>query len=418
MKFYLPDSSDMVDPTFDYVTEKRSSTRIRQRDDLYIHEIFEGAPPVDGILVSKGIVDGFGSGSRYTIAQRQRLARQGVREFFRLDRIESRRLETMGDCGAFSYVREQYPPYTVSEVLDFYSDCGFDSGLSVDHVILGYQDQLDGGLPGANPAPPAWIERQKITLELAAEFFREHGKRGDSFEPIGVAQGWSPDSYSASVQALQKIGYRRIAIGGIVPLKTYELLAVMEEVGRVRAPSVEFHLLGVSRCDEILRLQNWGVTSFDSTSPLRQAFKDDTDNYHTLDRTFVAIRVPQLEGNARVGRALAAGQIDNDLARKYERVALDLLIRFDRHESSVRDVMAALSDYYQVLGIGGERVATYEEVLEQRPWASCGCNICKALGIHVIMFRGAERNRRRGFHNIHVLYQRLQRELERPGEYK
>jgi len=71
----------------------------------------------DGLLVSKAIVDGTGTdGGRYTIAQRQRLLREGVRTFFR---IEGRPIETMGDCGAFSYVGECRPPFSVQDVIDF-----------------------------------------------------------------------------------------------------------------------------------------------------------------------------------------------------------------------------------------------------------------------------------------------------------
>ena len=49
----------------------------------------------------------------------------------------------MGDCGAFTYVREDVPPYTVDEVIDFYESCGFDAGISLDHVIFGFD--LDAG---------------------------------------------------------------------------------------------------------------------------------------------------------------------------------------------------------------------------------------------------------------------------------
>ena len=44
-------------------------------------------------------------------------------------------------------------------------------------------------------------------------------------------------------------------------------------------------------------------------------------------------------------------------------------------------------------------------------WKHCGCTICKEIGIEVVLFRGAERNRRRGFHNLAVFCQRLGREL-------
>ena len=144
MKFFFADNLDMVDPSFDFETETRSEWRIRQRDDHYPHDIFE-APIYHGVLVSKSLVDGFGSaGSRYSLAQRQRFWRNGVRSFMRLDHSSlddsptnaTHRLDTMGDCGAFSYVKEKVPPVTTTEVIDFYERCGFDYGISVDHVIL------------------------------------------------------------------------------------------------------------------------------------------------------------------------------------------------------------------------------------------------------------------------------------------
>jgi len=104
VKFVFADSLDLVDPSFDFETEERSPTRIRHRDDRYPHELFSH-PPYDGILVSKAIVDGIGGGGagRYTLAQRQRLFREGVRAFFR---IKDSPLFTVGDCGAFTYVKE------------------------------------------------------------------------------------------------------------------------------------------------------------------------------------------------------------------------------------------------------------------------------------------------------------------------
>ena len=118
----------------------------------------------------------------------------------------------MGDCGAFTYVRETVPPYSVDEVIDFYEGAGFDAGLSLDHVILGFE--LDAPLSD-DLLPPEWPRRRELTIELAADFLRRHGERRCSFEPVGVAQGWSPVSYASSVTALQDIGYERIALGGL-----------------------------------------------------------------------------------------------------------------------------------------------------------------------------------------------------------
>jgi hypothetical protein len=121
MKFFFADSLDLVDPSFDFRAETRSPHRIRQQDDLYPHELFK-TPPYDGLLVSKAIVDGTAGGAsgKYSMAQRQRLLRQGVRNFFRLGNGP---LKTMGDCGAFTYVREEIPPYSVDEVISFYESC-------------------------------------------------------------------------------------------------------------------------------------------------------------------------------------------------------------------------------------------------------------------------------------------------------
>src|SRR5687768_12897787 len=104
MKFFFPDSQDLVDPSFDFTTERRALNRLRHRDDLYAHEVF-AAPAYDGMLVSKGIVDGMGGGAggKYSLAQRHRLLRLGSAEFFRLSDSSLGLLPIMGDCGAFTY---------------------------------------------------------------------------------------------------------------------------------------------------------------------------------------------------------------------------------------------------------------------------------------------------------------------------
>lgn len=409
MKFFFPDSQDTVDPGFDFVTEKWSEGRVRQRDDEYAHEVFS-SPAFDGLLVSKGIVDGTGaSASRYTLAQRHRLFRAGVRSFFRLDQLTGwgPALSTMGDCGAFTYVREEVPPYTVDEVLDFYGACRFDFGISVDHVILAYQPGWDGVGLGDSGAPPDVLRRHALTLELAAEFLSKHGRRRLGFRPVGVAHGWSPRSYAHSVRELQRIGYRYIALGGMVPLKTKEILAALQAASDVRGADTVFHLLGVTRIERVGDFSSFGVVSFDSTSPLRQAFKDDKDNYYASERTFTAVRIPQVEGNLNLKRRIQAGEVSQDVARRLERTALDAMTRFDSGAMSLDDTLSALLAYEAVFDPLADHAAAYRDVLEHAPWRSCPCDVCRRIGHHVILFRGAERNRRRGFHNLWVFYRRL-----------
>jgi len=77
-------------------------------------------------------------------------------------------------------------------------------------------------------------------------------------------------------------------------------------------------------------------------------------------------------------------------------------------------VLAALVEYEQIHSpTKKSRVEAYRETLETAPWRECPCDVCRDLEHHVILFRGAERNRRRGFHNVWVFYQRVQRGLNR-----
>jgi hypothetical protein len=408
MRFYFPDSQDQIDPSFDFESEERSPHRIRQRDDLYTHEVLEQCP-YDGMLISKAIVDGVGGGAgRYSAQQRQRFYREGIREFFRLDACAGVRLETMGDCGAFQYVREEVPPYSVDEVIDFYEGIGVDAGISLDHVILGFEMHapLSDDL-----LPPEWPRRRQITLELAEQFVVRHRERGCSFEPMGVAQGWSPASYASSVATLQSMGYERIAVGGLVAQKTPEILAVLEAIDEVRDQETELHLLGVTRTDQVASFEAFGVASFDSTSPFRQAFKDERDNYWGLDRTWIALRVPQVDANPKLQRRIRAGEVDGRKARQFEQHALTTLRAFDRGAVSVEDALEALRQYERLHDEGRDRSRLYREMLTDAPWRECECAVCSEAGIEVAIFRGTERNKRRGFHNLHVFGERLHRQI-------
>lgn len=405
MRFYFPDSQDQIDPSFDFDAEERSPLRVRQRDDRYAHEVLD-PPPYRGLLVSKAMIDRYGGAGRYSAQQRQRFYRVGVREFFRLDKVKGERIETLGDCGAFSYLNEEVPPYSVDEVIDFYETVGFDAGVSVDHVIPVYQDDQQLELVDS-----PWRDRYELTLDLAEAFLRRHRERGCSFEPIGVAQGWDPETYAAAVERLQKMGYRRLALGGLVPLKTPEILAILEAVGVVRRRGVGVHLFGITRCEQVLEFERYGATSFDSTSPFRQAFKDERDNYYTPERAYIALRVPQVEGNAKLQARIRSGQVPQGEALRLEREALDALAGYDAGTVDL-DVAVAALRAYEVLHDGTkDRSSEYRETLAAKPWKDCPCELCRSVGIHIALFRGTERNKRRGFHNLYVFAGRLERAL-------
>lgn len=411
MRFYFPDSQDQIDPRFDLLREEHPPHHVRQRDDRYAHESLSRRA-YDGMLVSKAMVDGVsGSSGRYTVPQRHRLYRQGVHRFFRLDRVTGPPLVTLGDNGAFTYVDEPEPPITPDDAIDFYEGCGFDAGISPDHVVLAFQSELEPSLPGTAEVDPVWKERQQITIDMAAAFMARHKARGCTFEPVAAAQGWSASSMAQSVAAVQQMGYRRVALGGMVPLKNPQVLEVLQAVDDVRLPETQLHLLGLTRVEHVHDFAGFGVTSFDSTSPFFRAFKDDTDNYFTAERRYTAIRIPPVDGNAKVKRAIKSGKIDHDTAHRAEQRCLELVRSFDRGEAKVAEVLEALEAYHEMFD-GRVRTDRYTETLEARPWESCTCGICDDVGIEVILFRGTERNKRRGFHNVAVFAQQLRDNLQ------
>ena len=398
MRFYFPDSQDLVSPTYDFARDEYSPLRVRQRDDRYAHEVL-ATSPYDGLLVSKSIVDGSVKGSgKYSEPQRQRLYRLGVRDFFRLPA----EMATLGDCGAFNYVDEDEPPYTPGEVLDFYEGCGFDAGISVDHVILGYERSASLFL-----ADPEWTRRQVISLRMAEAFLEEVQRRRSSVVPIGAAQGWSPESYAHAVQQLQGMGYRRIALGGMVPLKTPDILDCLVAIDDVRDPSVDLHLLGVTRVESMNSFASHGVVSFDSTSPFRQAFMDDRRNYHTIDDAYVAIRVPQVEGNPSLKRAILSGRVSQREAIVAERECLKALREYDTGAAHIDETLDCLAAYEALTQPRRSYLEDYRQTLEAKPWQSCSCSLCERHGIEIAIFRGTERNKRRGFHNLSVFADRM-----------
>ena len=399
MRFYFPDSQDQVSPTYDFVTEEYSPYRVRQRDDRYAHEVLQ-PPPYDGTLVSKAIVDGSTRGAgKYSEAQRSRLYRYGVRTFFRLPDG----MQTLGDCGAFNYVNEPEPPYTVAEVADFYQATGFEAGVSVDHVVLAYDHRLD-----LENGRDEWRERRLISLRYAEDFLGECHQRGTPFEPVGAAQGWDPTSYADSVDQLQTMGYTRIALGGMVPLKTPDILASLAAVDQVRKPNVELHLLGLTRLEAMSRFADFGVTSVDSTAPFRQAFMDDRNNYQVPNgEHYVAIRVPQVDANPTVKRRVLAGQLDQRQMVKAERDCLETLRAAGEEALYTEDALSALEVYEGLLDVKRSYMDDYRRTLHHRPWEDCECSLCRKHGIQIAIFRGTERNKSRGFHNLSVMRARL-----------
>lgn len=388
MRFYFPDSQDQIDPVFDFNREATTNLlRVRQRDERYAHEVLS-PPPYGGILISMAAVDGVdGRSGRYTAAQRRRLLREGARDFFRLPDD----MMSMGDCGSFSWASKPAPRVSVEDVVDFYERSQVDAGLALDHIIFDYQ-------PHRSPHDE-WVRRWRLTLELALEFKLESDRRRSSYEPVGVAQGWSPKSYADAVWWLQRFGYRRIAIGGMATSKSTAILDVLHAIAEVRKPKTELHLLGAGRVDHMEAFARYGVTSFDTTSPFRRAFTDAKHNYHLGGSSWVALRVPTCD-TAKLSFAVTSSKVGYARALATERATMTALRRFNSGEIDVEQALEPLCEYQRMHSPTGDYEHAYRAALQDRPWTRCRCQLCRTCGIEIMLFRGIQRNKRRGFHNL------------------
>jgi Queuine tRNA-ribosyltransferase len=396
IQYFIPEWDDRVDPRYNFIDDKNAASRDTYHDDVYAHQIYD-RPNYNGILLSRVVFDKSKKKSKI-------LLEKGVHDYIRYSG------QIMGDCGAFSYIQEDKPPYQTKDIIDYYHQVGFDYGVSIDHLIV-----------GGFAKPGIREERYALTIKNAEEFINEHSKGAYKFTPIGAVQGWSPESYATAVKSYIEMGYKYIALGGIARAPTAEIVEILQAVYHHLTPTTKIHLFGVGRLNAVPIFRHLGVNSFDSASPLRKAWLDPTANYHTMSgKTYAAVRIPK-SGSLRINNIVKAGIASLETLKQLEEKALASLRRFDEGRLAIDETLDALTAYDLLLELPREgkvdaiqankrmnkHAQMYRVLLEDRPWKDCGCKVCVDLGVEVVIFRGNDRNRRRGFHNTYVFNQRF-----------
>ena len=180
---------------------------------------------------------------------------------------------------------------------------------------------------------------------------------------------------------------------------------MLDEVAKEIRGRAKIHLFGLARIGPLPQFASYGVTSIDSASFLRRAWLGARDNYHTPVSHYCAIRIPEVGASFRAKRAVAAKGIPVPQAVASEQAALATVRAYDRGKASLDSALNAVMVYERL--IGDEKTHTVEDMrrtLEDMPWKDCPCAICRDAGVEVVIFRGNNRNRRRGFHNTFVFY--------------
>jgi hypothetical protein len=289
--------------------------------------------------------------------------------------------------------------------------------VRIDHIIFDFDESLTAFEGGTEDAR----RRFDITLENAAAFLKASRRMPASFTPLGVIQGWSPGSMAEAARRMRGMGYSYLALGGTVPLKASQIRACLRAIrDAVPADEMKLHILGFAKADEIESFKPFGITSFDTTSPLLRAFKDAKANYYLPAPSgrglvyYTAIRVPQAIENPKLMRLAKRGILNQEELQRLERESLAALRAYDRGALGLDETLERVLAYATPATLGeddehlpGSRKivelrAQYARTLQDRPWAKCCCAICKALSIEVVIFRASNRNKRRGIHNLGI----------------
>lgn len=394
-RYFLPDWDDLIDPDFDFKLDRFSDPVKRNRNDQHCNRLMRSTPMCDGILVSlaqrrtsKGALrrlDGSEPGSLRPTDLRDHFGLNGAQLLF-------------GDCGAFSYAAEDYPTLSIRQAVALYELYDFDFGTSVDHIPI-------KALPESERQ-----RRVKMTCDNAEEFIELWRSRGRLFTPVGAVQGTSASEYAANVKMYYMIGYRHMAIGGLVPLSDAAILEIVRDCVDAANSLPQrpwLHLFGVYRPNLQAEFAALGVDSFDSATYFRKAWLRSDRNYIGANgQWYTALRVPMTD-DPRTRKRLEQSGADIEEMRRKEGYALKTLDAYGRGEAGLEDALTAVLDYDERLLRANDVKSmrdSYKRTLEDKPWQDCGCEFCQKLGIQVLIFRGGNRNRRRGAHNTAALY--------------
>jgi len=403
--YFLPDWDDMLDVDYDFRRDEFSCSHKRGRNEQHIVQVMQPRRICDGVLVSlaqhvssKGVLKKFAPDDPASLAPRS------VRQVFGVSADQW----VFGDCGAFSYVDKDEPVITTEQAVSLYHLHGFDFGASVDHIPV-----PEIVTPSGKKTLSAAKQRRrvKLTKSNAEDFIGLHKRKKCTFIPVGIIQGLSAKEYGRQLPEYLEMGYRHLAIGGLVPRSDKEIVEIVRAVKKAvpaGRPQPWIHLLGVFRPRIQGELRELGVTSFDSATYFRKAWLRSGQNYLGADgKWYAAIRVP-MTADGRTRKKLEGSGLAIEEIAEMERLALEALHGYGEGRVALAEALEAVTVYDRLLNRSDEAEsgleAAYRRTLEERPWERCDCPVCREVGIDVVIFRGYNRNKRRGAHNTMMLY--------------
>ncbi len=396
--YFLPDWDDMLDPHFDFENDAFSNPRKSERKEIHCQSLMGKPRMCDGILVSLAQRQNTkGPLKRVDGTETAALKPTSLRDHYGLS--NGQRL--FGDCGAYSYVFEDEPTFSTEQAVALYELYEFDFGTSVDHIPFGDF--------------PEEMRRERVitTVANAEAFIGEWSRREKLFTPVGAVQGLSAEEYAANVKKYYEMGYRHLALGGLVRLNDRAILEIVRAVSKAADQLPErpwLHLFGVYRPKLQPEFKRMRIDSFDSATYFRKSWLRSDQNYLcTNGNWYAAIRVPMTK-DPRTRKRLLENGANLEEMKQQEQLVLKMLKDYGDDQADLTETLDAVMDYDEKLLRSSETKSMrkkYERTLREKPWLRCTCDFCNKHGIQVLIFRGSNRNKRRGAHNTAMLYQSI-----------
>ena len=138
---------------------------------------------------------------------------------------------------------------------------------------------------------------------------------------------------------------------------------------------------------------------------------------------YTAIRIPQAYENNTLKQQIKSGRLRQETLAGMEAKALSALRDYNGGRTGLDSALDAIIDYSrpvhwsprleeQTLDRHMDTLRKqYRRTLEASPWERCRCSVCTKSGVEVIVFRGSNRNKRRGIHNMGAFREHLQEQL-------
>lgn len=419
----------------------------------YGYEFFK-TPIADGLLISKTMLEVRTNVTeekkKFTICPKSRIISikyGNVRDFLHLKKKILSKYITFADPGTWSYVHSKKLPdflFDTERVFNYYNSLRYDLCGSVDHPIIDkirYKDE-NGKTVFHELSDKEKNYRVNLTIDLSKEFIKFCTKKKKilNFMPFGTVQGYDETSYIYSLKKTLKLGYKYIAIGGLPGYSEKRVIELLIPIKKTidkykKHNNIGLHLYGrFPSPDAVYPFARAGVTTFDNNSGYITASRT---NCTVFDSSFLVEEAIKTPNNSCYNIRIPS--VRSKIFYKFRKISFEKELEYQKtsdlcykkfvrygHNFSEKRKKKFLKSYESLWllikevdsKLTDKKVSNLVEkadfTLKSNVWERCGCSACERAGVHITLTRGHPRIPYTFFHNSHVQYARLQKELKNP----